>query len=123
MKIRGEKTKDVTGESVQYKTIQDVLLVQRHVLINHILSLVLTNLVTFLFCDDRPRVAVSFSALACALNLVLQGSLCCLSLSLRERLSIHSRSVYFLTFAYIVSIFLFVGFVSGAVSSEARQGG
>lgn len=47
-----------------------------------------------------------------------------LSVSIPERESvIHSRTVYFLTFAYIVSVCPFVGFVSGAVSSEARQGG
>lgn len=47
-----------------------------------------------------------------------------LSVSIPRRESvIHSQTVYFLTFAYIVSVCPFVGFARGAVSSEARQGG
>lgn len=69
-----------------------------------------------------PLVSVSFSALSC--TWFHSWGISSLSVSVPKSESvIQSSTVYVLTFAFIVPVCPSVGFVSRAMSSEARQGG
>lgn len=53
------------------------------------------QMVASLFWDNKPLVYVSFSTLACALNVILQGLVCCLSPSPGESLSFIAKLFIF----------------------------
>lgn len=80
-------------------------------------------MVGVLFVADRPLVAVSFSALSCTLGFVLLGFLYCRSPSPRVSLSFRARLFIFWPLHSLYPSVLLLAFVSGAVSSEAGQGG
>lgn len=70
-----------------------------------------------------PLVAVSFSALSCTLCFILEGFLYWLFPSPRVSLSFRARLFIFWPLHSLYPSVLLLAFVSGAMSSEARQGG
>lgn len=82
------------------------------------------TVVNIILFNNRPPVDVTSSL--CYLLVLCRhaAGIGLLSVYIPERGSvIHSHTVYFLTFAFVVSICPLAGFASGAVSSEERQGG